>query len=149
MKKNKKKFRETEIRREKIENKIWLGGGILFFLAVIIFYGYYFKEDFKFERTIRLYNSRIVPDSIVCMVSDRIISNTPQTITVDGKIYKGCCLSCINKLRSNIENTRFAIDPITRNMVDKASAVIVTVPDGYGKIIYLETKEEFFKYKNQ
>lgn len=149
MKKERKKIRETEIKRERRANKMWLAGGISFFLVILVFYCYYFKEDFKFEKTIKSYNSKIVPDTIVCMVSNRIIRNTPETIKIDDKVYRGCCISCINKLKFNDANSRYAIDPLTKHTVNKADAVIATVPYGYGEIIYLETKEEFFKYKNQ
>ena len=59
---------------------------------------------------------------------------------LSGHTYFGCCAGCNKHLTENAA-ARQAKDPVTGNVVDKASAVIGARPDG--SVVYFESAETF------
>jgi len=142
------KNRGSKARKErtyKTENTIWAVIGIIVVSFVLALYGKYLWNSLRFEKTLKQYVGKAVPNDIVCMFSNKIISDTPDTVTVNGEIYRGCCSDCTNALKYNSENSRYAIDPYSGHSVDKAKAFLTTM-DGLGNIVYFETANNLHHY---
>lgn len=84
-----------------------------------------------------------VPSHLVCMVNNNFMGVDQIKVYVEGKIYYGCCADCEVKLK-NDEGQRFAIDPVTNEKVDKATAIIGKLKNN--KVLYFSSKENFEKY---
>ena len=85
----------------------------------------------------------IIESKYVCMVNDDVYDTPQIPVPIDGKTYYGCCMGCKAKLENDI-NTRYAIDPISNNQVDKATAIIGQTNSG--KVLYFESQQNFNKY---
>ena len=79
-----------------------------------------------------------VDSNKVCMVNNRLFPNDQIPVKVGGKMYYGCCANCKKTLTEKRE-ARVAIDPISKQEVDKAEAVIGALEDG--QVIYFENEE--------
>ncbi|MCH7819910.1 MAG: hypothetical protein IIB40_10200 [Candidatus Marinimicrobia bacterium] len=81
----------------------------------------------------------------VCMGmgTNRVYARELMPAAVEGKTYYGCCEACQTTLL-NDPKSRVAVDPITKNSVDKATAVIGALPDGL--VYYFETEENMRKF---
>jgi YHS domain-containing protein len=79
----------------------------------------------------------------VCMVNDSVFERAQIPVEVDGKTYYGCCPMCKERLSAEAA-ARTAIDPISGNPVDKATAVIAARPDG--TVLYFESEETLKHY---
>jgi len=84
-----------------------------------------------------------VESKTVCMVNEQAMGKDQIAVTVDGKTYYGCCEMCKKTLAENAEK-RVAIDPISGNKVDKATAIIAAQEDG--RVFYFENEENLTKY---
>lgn len=87
-----------------------------------------------------------VENHYVCMVNDTIMDKTQIPVEVEGKTYYGCCMGCVQGLKSEAA-LRTAKDPVTGNPVDKATAVI-GVGQG-GAALYFESQETFNTFFKQ
>jgi len=83
--------------------------------------------------------------SFVCYVNNSYMGREQIPVEVDGKTYYGCCEGCVDQLK-NIRETRYAVDPLTGNEVDKAVAYIVLKPNGDGEVLYFESEDNALKY---
>lgn len=79
----------------------------------------------------------------VCMVNNTVFEKDQIPVEVDGKTYFGCCEMCKGRLAKDAA-IRKAVDPVSGNEVDKATAVIGAGPDG--KVLYFESEETFSRY---
>ncbi len=79
----------------------------------------------------------------VCMVNEMAMGKDQIPVEVGGKTYYGCCAMCKEQLEKNAEK-RTAIDPVTGNKVDKATAVIAAQEDGH--VFYFESEETLAKH---
>lgn len=86
---------------------------------------------------------KIVPTETVCMVTEAHFSRPQIPVKVGGKTYYGCCDGCKKTLTQN-KSAREAIDPLTKKVVDKATATIAA--NRMGRVMYFESKENFEKY---
>src|SRR5689334_1427618 len=57
----------------------------------------------------------------VCMVNNQIMGREQIPVQVDGKTYFGCCEMCKGRLERD-PSSRSAKDPVSGNLVDKATA---------------------------
>jgi len=71
------------------------------------------------------------------MVNDSKFEDPQIPVTVDGKTYFGCCQGCVRRLNKD-RKIRNAVDPVSRDTVDKATAVIGVAPDG--RAYYFESR---------
>ena len=78
------------------------------------------------------------------MINDDSYLSEQILVQVDGKDYYGCCMGCKAKLE-NDPSSRFAIDPISGNRVDKAIAAIGTAPNK--DVYYFESLENFESFE--
>ena len=86
----------------------------------------------------------LIEAKYVCMINDDSYLSEQILVQVDGKDYYGCCMGCKAKLE-NDPSSRFAIDPISGNRVDKAIAVIGTAPNK--DVYYFESLENFESFE--
>ncbi|WP_456402439.1 hypothetical protein [Persephonella sp.] len=85
----------------------------------------------------------LVKPENVCMVNDRHLGVKQIPVEVDGKVYYGCCKMCVGRIKNN-ENIRYAIDPVSKKKVDKATALILALKDG--RVLYFENRENVEKF---
>lgn len=87
-----------------------------------------------------------ISHSKVCMVDDFFQGDSPGIpVVVKNNTYYGCSREASEDL-AKIDSFRFAIDPVSKNKVDKATAWIVIHPDKDGKVIYFGSKETYQKF---
>ncbi len=80
----------------------------------------------------------------VCMVNDQLFEKDQIPIAFEGKTYYGCCEMCKERLAKDAA-ARTGVDPVTGKKVDKATAVIVALPDG--RILYFESEKTLAQYQ--
>ncbi|WP_268230653.1 hypothetical protein [Sphingobacterium sp. UT-1RO-CII-1] len=86
-----------------------------------------------------------VPNNLVCMVNDAYMGKEQIEVTVDGKMYYGCCDMCKERIPKDA-SVRYAIDPHTMQKVDKATAYIVMIAKG-GEVAYFESKSSYEAFR--
>lgn len=82
----------------------------------------------------------------VCMVNDALFEKDQIPVEVEGKTYYGCCQMCKARLAEDAA-VRSAVDPVTGNTVDKATAVPGALADG--RVFYFESVETLAKYNEK
>lgn len=80
----------------------------------------------------------------VCMVNDTRFPVPQIPVPVAGKTYFGCCEMCKGRLAGDTA-VRTAVDPVSGNQVDKATATIGALPSG--KVLYFESEENLNVYQ--
>ena len=86
---------------------------------------------------------KIVPNKNVCMVTDQLFAKTQIPVEQDGKTYYGCCENCKATLATDVK-VRTAIDPESKQSVDKSTATIAANDEG--SVLYFQNKANFEKY---
>lgn len=86
---------------------------------------------------------KVVPNETVCMVTEAHFNKPQIPVKVGGKTYYGCCENCKKTLTED-KKARTATDPVTKKVVDKATAVIAA--NSSGSVLYFENKKNFDKY---
>ena len=81
----------------------------------------------------------------VCMINNELFNKKQIRIDVNDKIYYGCCAMCEKTLKTD-PSSRLAIDPVSGNKVDKATAIIGA--DADGKVYYFENEDNFNNYQS-
>ena len=105
------------------------------------------KEDIKQQNAYKKYIGIDVPDSMVCMVSDIVKFEAIDSVVVNGKTYWGCCEKCKSKLKYNVDNTLYSMDPITGNSLNKADAIIRLTRDiKSNKVAYFESYDSYLQF---
>ena len=87
--------------------------------------------------------TRIEP-KYVCMINNQMFVKEQIPVVIDEKTYYGCCEMCEGKLKADPES-RIAIDPVSGNKGDKATAITGAAPDG--KVYYFEKLENLETYR--
>jgi YHS domain-containing protein len=80
----------------------------------------------------------------VCMVNNQFMGREQIPVQVEGKTYFGCCEMCKGRLERD-PSSRSAKDPVSGNLVDKATAVIGRRVNG--DVLYFENRETFDRFK--
>ena len=86
--------------------------------------------------------TKVVPKT-VCMINEQAMGKDQIPVDVEGKTYYGCCEMCKKALAADATK-RVAIDPVSGNEVDKASAVIAAQQDG--RVFYFESDASLETY---
>ena len=122
--------------------------GILAFVAVFLVSGTNSNAETTQITNAQFKPGDIVPHDQVCMVNNAYMGKKQLEVKHDGKTYYGCCENC--KLRiPQEENARMAYDPISHQLIDKATAIIA-ISDKNDNVVYFENKanyEAFFNNK--
>lgn len=85
----------------------------------------------------------VVPNHEVCMVNDRFFARQQIPVEVEGKTYYGCCAACKERLAQD-RTVRYAVDPVSGEEVDKATAVCGARADD--TVVYFESEENLEKF---
>jgi YHS domain-containing protein len=86
----------------------------------------------------------VVANAEVCMVNDTFFARQQIPVEVEGRTYYGCCAACKQRLAEDAA-IRSAVDPVTGEAVDKATATIAARPDG--SVLYFASEENLAKYR--
>ena len=124
-------------------------GAALFLLTVIVSFQVFMKNDFKQTRVYKEYEDIEVPNSRVCMSSDKIKVNPTIPIEIEGQVYYACCNKCLRRLEANYNKQRIAIDPYTDKTVKKSSSYIRLRENGNGEIQYFTSEKNYLEYSTQ
>ncbi len=98
------------------------------------------------ENIVKSSKTAQLKSSYVCYVNDRYMGSEQIPVAVNDKTYYGCCGGCVEKLKKNLGNVRFAKDPLTGAKVDKATAFIVLKPHANGAVMYFESEDNYKKF---
>lgn len=97
----------------------------------------------SFEYTIQAQNvddgpvlERVKPE-FACMINDKLFEEKQIPVPIGDKTYYGCCQMCVKTLNEN-PDSRFTIDPVSRDTVDKTLAVLGA--DSEGHVFYFESE---------
>lgn len=71
----------------------------------------------------------------VCMVNDRYLNKDQIPVSVNNKVYYGCCAACVEALKNDTAS-RYALDGLTQEKVDKATAIIIPKPRTEDGVLY-------------
>lgn len=84
----------------------------------------------------------------VCFVNNKFMGIDQIPVEVDAKTYYGCCQGCVDKIKQNLNDVRFTLDPLTGSKVDKALAYIVLDPKGNGNqdVLYFASEQNYLNY---
>ena len=86
----------------------------------------------------------ITDASQVCMVNNLFMGKTQIPVPVDAKMYWGCCEGCKARLATD-PTSRIANDPVTGEVVDKATAVMAH--DHTGAVYYFASTDNLRRYR--
>ena len=87
-----------------------------------------------------------IPHSKICMVDDIFQGDFPSTpVSINNKTYYGCSQKATRDL-TTVDSLRMAIDPMSKEKVDKATAIVAIHPDKDGKVMYFGSKDTYNKY---
>lgn len=87
---------------------------------------------------------QVVANAEVCMVNDTFFARQQIPVEVEGRTYYGCCAACKQRLAEDAA-IRSAVDPVTGEAVDKATATIAARPDG--SVLYFASEENLARYR--
>lgn len=82
----------------------------------------------------------------VCMVNDALFEKDQIPVEVEGKTYFGCCQMCKARLAQDAA-IRSAVDPVSGETVDKATAVCGALSDG--TVLYFESEASLAQYNEK
>ncbi|GIX41484.1 MAG: hypothetical protein KatS3mg129_1217 [Leptospiraceae bacterium] len=88
-------------------------------------------------------NYQIVEAKYVCMTQDKVFDKELLPVSINGKTYYGCCGGCVLAMKENPSKYIYAIDPITKERINKADSIILNA-NGYA--IYFKNKDSLNKY---
>lgn len=83
--------------------------------------------------------------NLVCMVNNTYVGKEQIEIVVNEKAYYGCCEMCEQTLNSD-STSRYAKDPLTKEVVNKADAFIVLRSKENDLVYYFKSKDNFELY---
>ena len=89
----------------------------------------------------------VVPHDEVCMVNNAFMGKKQIEVVHNGKKYYGCCEMCEQRIPKE-EAVRMAVDPVSKNQVDKAAAVIAITGDK-GEVTYFENEANYKAFLKQ
>ena len=71
----------------------------------------------------------------ICFISGKRFERTLESVTIEGKSYYYCTSHCLETLKDD-PASRSAVDPVSGNRVDKATAVLGQ--DRHGNVYFFE-----------
>ena len=85
-----------------------------------------------------------VESKYVCMITKKHFTSEQMPVSVEGRTYYACCEMCKNQLRDD-PSTRTAVDPVSGNKVDKATAIVGV--DKAGNVYFFESVESLNQFR--
>ena len=90
--------------------------------------------------------TKVSDNTKICMVTNRAYDKPQIPVKVEGKTYYGCCDMCKSMLTNNADQ-RSAIDPVSKQKVDKSAAVIGVTTNG--GVIYFKNDKDLEEYNQK
>ncbi len=87
---------------------------------------------------------RQVDSKYVCMITHKHFTTEQMPVNIDGRTYYACCDMCKSQLRDDA-SARTAVDPVSANKVDKATAVVGA--DKAGNVYFFESVENLNQFR--
>lgn len=128
------------------ERRVLISIGSFFVIVTVISFLVAFLKDNANQNLLRNYENQEIPHNIVCSVGNQIEFANLKKLNINDKTYWVCCDQCKARLENNI-NLRLAIDPFSKNMINKSNAVIIQNPKAIRKVMYFESMDNFLKYR--
>lgn len=154
---NKKTIKAAEVKKTKTKWEailintfaIVLFGGVFVWMGVSIYNETTREKKMEDPYLASLPNVKdTIERSKVCMVEDVYQGDYPSVpVSINNKIYYGCSQKATRDL-TTMDSLRFAIDPVSKEKVDKAMAIITLHPKKDGKVMYFGSKDTYNKYLN-
>lgn len=85
-----------------------------------------------------------VDSKYVCMYTNKHFTTEQTPVSVEGRTYYACCEMCRNQLPDDA-STRTAVDPVSGNKVDKATAIVGV--DKAGNVYFFESVESLNQFR--
>lgn len=121
-------------------HKLTYAIGILVFVACI------FGIEVQAQPSHEVTEFSQVEPQYVCMVTDQRFESPQISVTVNGKTYYGCCQGCVSRLNQDA-SIRHAVDPVSQDTVDKATAIIGV--NSEGEVYYFESETTFQRFNSK
>lgn len=136
--------RQKEKRRNVLLNSIgFVALAIPLIWAAVAIYNYE-KEEVEMKEAYEASLpdvAEFIEHNKVCMATDAFMHGEVQTVVPGlNESYYACSQHCISQLQSNLAE-RYAVDPVSKKQISKATAYISLHPDKSGKVCYFESKE--------
>lgn len=155
--KKKKVVKAAEVKKTKTKWKATLSnifamvlfGGIFVWMGVSIYNETIREKGMEDPYLASLPNVKdTINHSKVCMVEDVYQGDYPSVaVSINNKTYYGCSQKATRDL-TTMDRLRFAIDPVSKEKVDKAMAIITIHPKKDGKVMYFGSKATYNQYLN-
>jgi len=130
----------------KSEKRVLTGIGAFFIIALVISLVVAFAKDQAARDMLRSYENKEISHNLVCSSGNQIKFGSLMPLKIKDKTYWICCDQCKARLLYNV-NTRYAVDPFSKNRINKADAIIIQNPKSNGMVLYFESMDNFLKYK--
>lgn len=126
---------------------IVLLGGAFVWMSVVIYNESTSERESKEQYLASLPGlTDTIPHSKICMVDDIFQGDFPSIpVSIENKTYYGCSQKATRDL-TTVDSLRMAIDPMSKEKVDKATAIVAIHPDKDGKVMYFGSKDTYNKY---
>jgi len=86
-----------------------------------------------------------LPNKQVCMINNRFMNSDQIAVSIDNRIYYGCCEGCVKALKDD-STTHYTADPLSGEQVDKAIAFIIGKPGSKEDVLYFKTETNAREY---
>lgn len=144
------KMKKDKLRQDNLwtkkERKVLISTGSVVFFFALVFISHLLWDDYNKTNAYKAYVGIEIPDSMVCMVNGEIKNKAITSVEVMGKTYYGCCGNCISKLKGNLNNSLYSMDPVTGKRIDKADAYIRINPKNKKQAAFFESIDTYNSY---
>ena len=130
----------------KSEKRVLIGIGTFLIIAAVVSFIVAFLKDQASQNLLRSYENKEISHNLVCSSGNQIKFGSLIPLKIKDKTYWICCDQCKARLLYNV-NTRYAVDPFSKNRINKADAIIIQNPKSNGMVLYFESMDNFLKYK--
>ena len=128
------------------ERKVLIIIGIALLSVIVSLYIYIGRDKLAKENAHKVFVGKVVPDSMVCMVSGQVKPEAITPVTINKETYWGCCSKCIAKLKKNASNVHYATDPFSKAEVNKSQAYIRLDPKNMKQVKFFESPKSYIDY---
>lgn len=123
--------------------------GLVFLLIIIVFSSAPIFKERENQKVFENFMNQEIPFQKVCAVSNEIKFEELNPVIIENKTYWVCCPRCRAKLISNSNVVQFAVDPYSKEKINKADAVIMQNPKKKGNVFYFKVKQNFTKFNTE
>lgn len=115
-------------------------------IGILVFVSCIFGIEVQAQPSHEVTEVSQVEPQYVCMVTDQRFESPQIPVTVNGKTYYGCCQGCVSRLNQDA-SIRHAVDIVSQDTVDKATAIIGV--NSEGEVYYFESETTFQRFNSK